>query len=109
MVLEILIAILSVCGVVLLVWCISGWLLRPMGGEKMCLLFPACGDAPELEQALRGAAWLRETGLVTAEILVVDCGLSEAGQKKVSALRARMEYIRCIPRAELSEILKTER
>lgn len=109
MVFEILIAILAACGVLLLIWCAMGLFLRPIGGRQLLLLYPVRGDAAELEQAARGAAWLQETGLVSASLTVVDCGLSEEGQQRLRALSARMAHLHCIPEAELPMILKTER
>ena len=35
MVFEILVAILSVCGVILLLWCVTGCFLRPFGGKAL--------------------------------------------------------------------------
>lgn len=109
MVFEIIVAILAACGVLLFVWCAMGLFLRPIGGGRLLLLYPARGDAADVEQAARGAAWLRETGLVAAELTVVDCGLSEQGQRTLRALCARMDGLRYIPEAELPTILKTER
>lgn len=109
MVFEILIAILAACGVLLLIWCAMGLFLRPIGGRQLLLLYPVRGDAAELEQAARGAAWLQETGLVSAGLTVVDCGLSEEGRQRLRALSARITHLHCIPEAELPTILKTER
>ncbi len=48
MVFEILVAILSVCGVILLLWCVTGCFLRPFGGKALKMLYPVSGDAQEL-------------------------------------------------------------
>lgn len=109
MVFEILIAILAICGVLMLVWCITGLFLRPIGGARLRLLYAAEGNAEALEQTARGIAWLRETGLLAAELAVVDCGLSEEGLALVRALCARMDFIRYLPEPSLGQILKTER
>lgn len=64
------------------------WLLRMLGcalltpvrsgqDAQLTLVIRARGDAPELEQLLRGIRWLRESGTLTAEVLLVDCGLTE--------------------------------
>lgn len=64
------------------------WLLRMLGcalltpvrsgrDTRITLVVQAHGDAPELENLLRGALWLRDSGTVAADILLVDCGLTE--------------------------------
>ena len=45
MVVEILIVILAVCGALMLLWCITGLMLRPLGGRMLRLVYPACGEA----------------------------------------------------------------
>ena len=63
------------------------WLLRMLGcalltpvrsgrDARLTLVIRARGDAPELEQLLRGIRWLRESGTLTAEVLLVDCALA---------------------------------
>lgn len=72
------------------------WLLRMLGcalltpvrssrDAQLTLVIRARGDAPELEQLLRGILWLRESGTLMADVLLVDCGLTDAAR----ALRAR--------------------
>lgn len=59
---------------------LSGALLTPVRSgrdTRITLVVQARGDAPELENLLRGALWLRESGTAAADILLVDCGLTE--------------------------------
>ena len=60
------------------------WLLRMLGcalltpvrssrDARLTLVIRARGDAPELEQLLRGIRWLRESGTLMADVLLVDC------------------------------------
>ena len=64
------------------------WLLRMLGcalltpvrssrEAQLTLVIRACGDVPELEQLLRGIWWLRESGTLMADVLLVDCGLTD--------------------------------
>ena len=75
MVFEILVAILSVCGVILLLWCVTGCFLRPFGGKALKMLYPVSGmDAQELEHVIRGILWLREVGADLRQRLSIGCG-----------------------------------
>ena len=107
MVFEILIAILAVCGVLLILWTVTGLFLKPAGGRSLRMLLAVQGDAQELEHAVRGIAWLRETGLCAGTLTIVDCGLSEAGLRCVRAICARYGFVEYLPEAELSEILRS--
>ena len=109
MVLEIVITILAVCGVLMLIWCVTGRMLRPAGGQELLLLYPAHGAAEGLEHAARGIAWLRETGLCAGEFYVVDCGLDAQGRQRLALLCERLEFVHLIPEAQLPEILRSER
>ena len=64
------------------------WLLRMLGcalltpvrssqDARITLVIRARGDAPELEQLLRGIRWLREGGTLVADVLLIDCGLTD--------------------------------
>ena len=105
MVFEILIAILAVCGVLLILWTVTGLLLKPAGGRSLRMLLAVQGDAQELEHAVRGVAWLRETGLCVAGLTVIDCGLSDVGLRCLRAICGRYEFVEYLPEAKLSEIL----
>ena len=59
------------------------WLLRMLGctlltpvrssrEAQLTLVIRARGDAPELEQLLRGIRWLRESGTLMADVLLVE-------------------------------------
>lgn len=64
------------------------WLLRMLGcalltpvrssrDARLTLIIRARGDAQELEQLLRGIRWLREGGTLVADVLLIDCGLTD--------------------------------
>lgn len=109
MVVEILIVILAVCGALMLLWCITGLMLRPLGGRALRMVYPACGEAEELEQAVRGAAWLREVGLTAGDMFIADCGMTGPARLRAGRLCERLEFVHLIPEAELPEILRSER
>lgn len=107
MVFEILVAILSVCGVILLLWCVTGCFLRPFGGKVLKMLYPVSGDAQELEHAIRGILWLREVGLTSGSVYLLDVGLSETGGRIVQALCEKWEFVTLLPEERLSDLFKT--
>lgn len=107
MVFEILIAILSICGVILLLWCITGCFLRPFGGNSLKMLYPVSGDAQELEHSIRGILWLREVGLTSGCVYLFDAGLSESGTAIVQAICEKWEFLTLLPEERLSDLFKT--
>ena len=73
------------------------WLLRMLGctlltpvrssrDARLTLVIRACGDAPELEQLLRGIRWLREGGTLMAD---GAAGRLRPDGRRGRALRAR--------------------
>ncbi len=65
-------------GFLFLLWSIKGWLLRPViGGKDTCLTVTvsAGGKAKNLEHTIAGLKWLRKSGNLYADILIVDKGL----------------------------------
>ena len=92
MVIQITLCVLLILGFAWLLWMLSGALLTPVrsgGDTRITLVVQARGDAPELENLLRGALWLRESGTVAADILLVDCGLTEDARSMANYLADR--------------------
>ena len=62
MVIQITLCVLLILGFAWLLWMLSGALLTPVRSgrdTRITLVVQAHGDAPELENLLRGALWLR--------------------------------------------------
>ena len=77
MFIQITLCVLLILGFAWLLWMLSGALLTPVRSgrdTRITLVVQARGDAPELENLLRGALWLRESGTVAADILLVAWG-----------------------------------
>lgn len=92
MVIQITLCVLLILGFSWLLWMLSGALLTPVRSgrdTRITLVVQAHGDAPELENLLRGALWLRDSGTVAADILLVDCGLTEEAAALVERLARR--------------------
>ena len=85
MVVEILIVILAVCGALMLLWCITGLMLRPLGGRALRMVYPAC------------------------DVFIADCGMTGPARLRAGRLCERLEFVHLIPEAQLPEILRSER
>ena len=94
------------------------WLLRMLGcalltpvrssrDAQLTLVIRARGDAPELEQLLRGIRWLREGGTLVADVLLIDCGLTDEARRRAELLE-RSDAARICTPAELAQILQEE-
>ena len=80
MVIQITLCVLLILGFAWLLWMLGCALLTPVRSgrdTRITLVVQARGDAPELEQLLRGIRWLRESGTLMADVLLVDCGLTD--------------------------------
>lgn len=84
--LEVILAFLAVAGLAAIGWLFYGHLLLPAGGAEGALVLPGQGDGEELEQALLGALWLRESGLFSGKVVIADCGLTPAGLEAAERL-----------------------
>ena len=63
MFIQITLCVLLILGFAWLLWMLSGALLTPVrsgGDTRITLVVQAHGDAPELENLLRGTLWLRD-------------------------------------------------
>lgn len=104
--LEISLSFLAVLGLMTIGWLLFGHLLRPTGGGRACVIVPAHGDGAGLEQAVTGLLWLRGGGLLTAPVLLVDCGLNAEGKALAAALCLREPEIGLCPVEELRDQIK---
>ena len=93
------------------------WLLRMLGctlltpvrssrDARLTLVIRACGDAPELEQLLRGIRWLREGGTLMADVLLIDCGLTDEGLQRAELLAQRFGRVQVLTQEELKKIIE---
>ena len=64
--------LLAAFGAVSLGWLALGAMVLP-GACPGRMVIGAAGDASGLEQAVRGALWLRRTGLWWGEVVIEDC------------------------------------
>lgn len=70
--------------------------VRPGRGERLEAVLRLSGDAPGLEQTLRGLLWLRESGRVRMGILLVDEGLTPEARETAELLCRREAGVRLL-------------
>lgn len=95
MITKIVSCTLAAGGLLLFLWCLTGAFLLPARG--FTLRCRACGDGEGLEQQIRGAAWLFDTGLIKGSLEIADCGLSPAGLDRARRLARSRRYIEIVP------------
>lgn len=94
------------------------WLLRMLGcalltpvrssrEAQLTLVIRACGDAPELEQLLRGIRWLRESGTLMVDVLLVDCGLTDAARALCERAVRQCEDLKLCNTEEICQWMQT--
>ena len=82
------------------------WLLRMLG---CTLLTPvrSSRDARELEQLLRGIRWLREGGTLMADVLLIDCGLTDDAAALCERAARRCEDLKVCKTEEICQWMQT--
>ena len=79
-VLEIVLAFVLSLSIILLIWAVRGRLLRPdirVKNSRVTVIVPAGADSERLEREIRGLGWLRDDGILNANILIVDAGMDK--------------------------------
>ena len=104
MVIQITLCVLLILGFAWLLWMLGCALLTPV---RFTLVVQARGDAPELENLLRGALWLRESGTAAADILLVDCGLTEEAAALAERLARQCEDLKLCNTEEICQRMQT--
>ena len=89
-------AFLAAVGIAALVWLVTG----------AVLVLPACGGAEALEGWVRALLEVRAQLGRSAEITVVDCGLTAEGARRVQLLAQRFDKIMVLDRGELDRIIE---
>ncbi len=94
MIWQVVVCTLAAAGAVLCAWCLLGALLGPVGGVGAVICWRVAGEAPALEQTVRGVAWLRDTGLLDMPLELVDDGLTPPARERARRLAAAYSFIR---------------
>ena len=98
-------ALLCAAGIVVLVWLLFGWLVRPSPVHTLQVILPGRGDGEPLEGDLRWLSWLRRAGLFRGEAVIWDAGLTPEGRELALRLSLRWSWVTCCPSGALEEWL----
>lgn len=104
---EGVLALLSALGLTLLAGLLVGRLLSPLSGGGQRLLIPGTGAGDGLEQAVRGAMWLRSLGLLRCPVAIVDVDLTQEGKQLALRLTSRWSGVQLCPADGLGAWLRT--
>lgn len=110
MVIQITLCVLLILGFAWLLWMLGCALLTPVRSgrdTRITLVVQARGDAPELENLLRGIRWLRESGTLTADVLLVDCGLTDDARALCERAAWQREDLKLCNTEEICQWMQT--
>ena len=110
MVIQITLCVLLILGFAWLLWMLSGALLTPVRSSQdawLTLVIRVCGDAPELEQLLRGIRWLRESGTLVADVLLINCGLTDDAAALCERAARQCEDLKLCNTEEICQWMQT--
>ncbi len=99
---EICICALASAGILLVIWALTASLLLP--AQEDFVVLSARGDAGALEMRVRSYRFLRDSGLLQAELVVVDCGLTARGRAAAERLCAPGSGAALYSRREAAEL-----
>ena len=106
MIADLILCLLAACGVLMVLWCLTGWALFPCRGRHDTLIYLS-GEAPAMEQTVRAQRWLRKSGLSRGRVILVDCGMTRQAAARAQRLCRTGQEIYCREDA-LCGLLKTE-
>ena len=73
--------------------------------SRMYTVITARGDAPELENAVKGLLWLIETAHLNCRVIIADSGLLPEGRRRAELLAGDSEFITLCGSDALADIL----
>lgn len=98
---EVITAFVLSLSFLLLLWTIKGLLLRPIKvgkNSKVSVIIAAGENSENLESEIRGLRWLRDDGILRADVLIVDTGMDdETAQIALSLSRSNPAIMICKP------------
>lgn len=100
--------ILAAAGVFFVIRAVYGAMLTPVGHDGqggLIAVIRLWGSCPELEQTVAGLTWLQRTGVLSAQILLVDCGMDEESHEMAALLAKKHETLTICSLSELNSLL----
>ena len=107
-VIEIITAFALSLSFLLLIWILKGFLLRPVvskGASKVTIVINADEKTKDLEREVERLRWLREDGLLSADILIVDMGMDGETAQIAESLLQKNSFLRVCRPEELANII----
>lgn len=108
---EILVGALAAWGLLMLIWTVVGVLLLPLGrrsDSSLTVVLQCRGDALWLERQLRGLLWLRDSGLLWWNILILNLDMSQEALDRASRLAENQSQVRLMDMDELKEWMEAK-
>lgn len=103
---EILVGALAAWGLLMLIWTIAGILLLPLGRQRdsaLTVVLRCSGEAAWLERQVRGLLWLRDTGILWWNLLILDVDMSEDARQRACHLARQDSQIHLVDSDGLRE------
>lgn len=100
--------LLLASGLVLLIWTIKRFLLRPkIGGDNIDIkiVLNVSGRAEALENTIYGLEWLRDMGFLRQDILIADIGMDSRARRSAELLSRHSDYISLIKSEQISNYI----
>ena len=105
---EIITAFALSLSFLLLIWTIKGFLLRPTiskSNSELTIVITADENTKDLEREVERLRWLREEGLLSADILIVDTGMDGETAHIAESLLQKNSFLRVCRPEELANII----
>jgi len=106
--LEIVLAFVLSLSIILLIWTLRGRLLRPVIGGKnsrVTVIVTAGENSKHLERAISGLRWLRDDGILKADVLIVDVGMDNETAQIAYSLSQNNSSIQICSPSEIEKII----
>lgn len=106
---EIVIGALAAWGLLMLIWTLAGVLLLPLSRNKdsaITVVLRCRGDARWMERQLRGLVWLRDSGLIWWDILVLDLDMEADARQRAAQLAQKQDHVVIMNLDEVKEWIK---
>jgi hypothetical protein len=106
---EIVLGALCAWGVIMLLWTLIGVLLLPLGRELPLTVVVRCqGDAPWLEHCLRALVWLRDSGILWWQVVILDQGLTQEGRDRAARLARDQSQVILLDPEDVKDWMESE-
>lgn len=108
---EILVGALAAWGLLMLIWTAAGLLLLPLGRRQdsaLTVVLRCSGDAAWMERQIRGLLWLRDSGILWWNILILNIDMSEEAKDRAGRLVTQESQICLMDLDELKEWMETK-